>query len=58
MWLAVMLGDVLDFSLGRIMSSASCWTGEGHRGAIATDLDSRRVTEGMQDEACVGRPTS
>lgn len=57
-WLAVMLGGVLPLSAGRIMLRASFCTAGGHRGAIATDLDSRSVTDGMQDNLCFMRPLS
>lgn len=53
-----MLGGVVPLSVGRIMLSASFCTAGGHRGVIATDLDSRRVTDGMQDNLCLRRPFS
>lgn len=51
-WLAVMLGGAMPLSLGRIIVRASLCTAEGQRGVIATDLDSRSVTEGIQDDTC------
>lgn len=57
-WLAVILGGVLPLSAGSIMLSASFCTAGGHRGVIATDLDSRRVTDGMQDNLCFRRSLS
>lgn len=48
----------MPLSAGRIMFSASFCTAGGHRGVIATDLDSRRVTDGMQDNLCFKRTLS
>jgi hypothetical protein len=45
--------ELLDSVASRLLN-ASFWMDVGHFGVIATDLDSRRVMDGMHADICVG----